>query len=68
MPSIPPVRPHIVVQGMGGGLLLMAFFTMMWAGVAQGGLQGPDHYIHLAELLASSSSWAFLVSGYLLPS
>ena len=39
----------------------MAFFTMMWAGIAQGGLQGSDHYIHL--VICSIFSLIFIVYG-----
>jgi len=41
------VLPRIVIQSIGGGLLLMALFTMMWAGIAQGGLIGHDHHVVL---------------------
>lgn len=37
------VIPSIAVRSIGGGLLLMALFTMMWTGIAQSGLRGHDH-------------------------
>jgi hypothetical protein len=36
--------PKIAIQSIGGGLLLMVFFTMMWAGIASGGLTGVGQY------------------------
>jgi len=39
--------PRIAVRAIGGGLFLMAFFTLMWAGIAEGGLQGSDHWLVL---------------------
>lgn len=39
--------PRIAVNSIGGGLLLMALFTMMWTGIAQGGLRGHDHFMVL---------------------
>jgi hypothetical protein len=61
MSPTPPLRPRIVVKSIGGGLLLMAFFTMMWADIAQGGLQGSDHCIHLA--FCSIFSLVFIING-----
>lgn len=61
MSTLTPTRPRIVVQSIGAGLLLMAFFTMMWAGIAQGGLKGSDHYIHL--VICSAFSFLFIVNG-----
>ena len=46
-----PQKPHIpkiVIKSIGGGLLLMALFTMVWAGIASGGLTGAGHWIVLA--------------------
>jgi len=39
--------PKIVIKSIGGGLLLMALFTMAWAGIASGGLTGTGHWIIL---------------------
>lgn len=39
----------------------MAFFTMMWTGIAQGGLQGADHYIHL--IVNAAISLVFIIAG-----
>jgi hypothetical protein len=61
LPRVQPIRPRILVQSFGGGLLLMALFTMMWAGIAQGGLQGADHYIQLVT--SSIISLLFIVYG-----
>jgi len=36
--------PRIAIQSIAGGLLLMAFFTMVWAGIASGGLAGFGQY------------------------
>ncbi len=61
MPAQSPVLPRIAVQSVGGGLLLMAFFTIMWTGIANGGLQGADHYITL--ILGAVISLVFIVYG-----
>ncbi|MBB6111491.1 hypothetical protein [Mucilaginibacter lappiensis] len=55
------VLPRIVIRSIGGGLLLMALFTMMWTGVAQGGLQQHDH--HAVLILFSIFSVIFVVYG-----
>ncbi|MBS1661203.1 MAG: hypothetical protein JST68_09145 [Bacteroidetes bacterium] len=55
------VRPRIVPISIGGGLLLMAFFTMMWTGIAQGGLQGADHRIQL--IVNAAISLLFIIAG-----
>lgn len=36
--------PRIAIQSIAGGLILMAFFTMVWAGIASGGLAGFGQY------------------------
>ena len=36
--------PRIAIQGIAGGLLLMAFFTMVWAGISSGGMRGFGQY------------------------
>ena len=55
------ILPRIVIQSIGGGLLLMALFTMMWSGIAEGGLQGSDNY--LVIIIFSAFSLAFIVYG-----
>ena len=37
--------PRAAITGIATGLILMAFFTIMWAGIANGGLHGRDHYV-----------------------
>jgi hypothetical protein len=39
--------PRIAIRSIGGGLLLMALFTMMWAGIASSGLQGGRRVVEL---------------------
>jgi hypothetical protein len=39
--------PKIVIQSIGGGLLLMAFFTIMWSGIAFGNATGAGRYLIL---------------------
>ncbi|HEY6899652.1 MAG TPA: hypothetical protein VI233_03380 [Puia sp.] len=56
-----PLRPRIVARSIGGGLLGMAFFTMMWTGIAQGGLQGSDHHIQL--VINAAISLVFIAAG-----
>ncbi|MGN8072323.1 hypothetical protein [Mucilaginibacter sp. SG564] len=55
------ILPRIAVRSIGGGLLLMALFTMMWAGIAQGGLQRHDH--HVVLILFSAFSITFVMYG-----
>lgn len=40
MQAKPNTIPKIVMQSIGGGLFLMAFFTTMWSGIASGSLTG----------------------------
>ena len=61
MAKEPQILPRIAVRGIGGGLLLMALFTMMWTGIAQGGLQQHDH--HAVLILFSAFSITFIVYG-----
>jgi hypothetical protein len=35
--------PAIAIRSIAAGLLLMAFFTMMWTGIAESGYSGRDH-------------------------
>jgi len=51
--------PRIAVKSIAGGLLLMAFFTMMWAGIAQSGLSGNDH--HFVLMVFGLISFVFVV-------
>jgi hypothetical protein len=37
--------PAIAIRSIAAGLLLMAFFTMMWTGIAESGFNGRDHEI-----------------------
>jgi hypothetical protein len=55
------VLPRIAIQSIGGGLLLMALFTTMWSGIAEGGLQGSDNY--LVIIIFSVFSLTFIVYG-----
>jgi hypothetical protein len=41
----PHIVPKIVIRSIAIGLLLMAFFTMMWTGIAESGFEGRDHGI-----------------------
>ena len=52
--------PRIVIQSIGGGLLLMALFTLMWNGIAENGFNGRDHYI----LTLVFSIFSLLFIGY----
>jgi hypothetical protein len=61
MTAEPQILPRIAIRSIGGGLLLMALFTMMWAGVAQGGLQQHDH--HAVLILFSAFSITFVLYG-----
>jgi hypothetical protein len=59
-----PVKSHIpkiAVRSIGGGLLLMAIFTMLWAGIASGGLIGPAHWSVL--VLFGLISISFIIYG-----
>ena len=55
------ILPRIAIRSIGGGLLLMALFTMMWAGIAQAGLQQHDH--HVVLILFSAFSITFVMYG-----
>lgn len=57
----PPILPRVAIQSIGGGLLAMALFTMMWTGIAQGGLQRHDH--HVVLIVFSIFSLLFVVYG-----
>jgi hypothetical protein len=56
-----PNLPRVAIQSIGGGLLLMALFTMMWTGIAQSGLEGHDHHIIL--IIFSLISLLFVING-----
>ena len=53
--------PRLAIRSIAGGLLLMALFTMIWAGIASSGLQGVEQFIELA--LFSLLSILFLLFG-----
>ena len=53
--------PRIAVRSVGGGLLLMAVFTMAWAGIASGGLIGAAHWSVL--VLFGLISLSFIIYG-----
>ncbi len=55
------VLPRVAIKSIGAGLLLMAFFTMMWSGIAEGGFNGSDHYISI--VIFSTFSLAFISYG-----
>jgi hypothetical protein len=44
MPTSTHTIPRIAIQSIGGGLLLMTFFTIMWVGIACGNLAGITQY------------------------
>lgn len=47
MNTVPHLIPRVAIRGICGGLILMALFTMVWAGIAQGGLMGSDDRVVL---------------------
>jgi hypothetical protein len=53
--------PRIAIKSIGAGLLLMAFFTMMWSGIAEGGLKGRDNYLSI--IIFSAFSLSFISYG-----
>ncbi len=53
--------PRIAIKSIGAGLFLMAFFTMMWSGIAEGGFNGSDHYITI--VIFSAFSLTFISYG-----
>jgi hypothetical protein len=59
MHTEPPVVPKIVIRSIATGLLLMAFFTMMWTGIAESGFEGRDHSI--TAMVFASFSMVFIV-------
>jgi hypothetical protein len=61
MINTPGTIPKIVIKSIAGGLLLMAFFTTMWSGIASGSLNGLSRYIVLGVF--SCFSLAFIVYG-----
>lgn len=50
--------PRIAIQSIGFGLLLMALFTMMWTGIAQGGLLGHDNHLVLVCFASLRATFA----------
>lgn len=61
MNTAPHAIPRVAIQSIAGGLLLMALFTSMWTGIAQGGLVGHDH--HLVLITFSIFCLVFILSG-----
>ncbi|MES2426987.1 MAG: hypothetical protein V4560_08430 [Bacteroidota bacterium] len=47
METKPHILPRIAITGIGTGLLMMAFFTTMWAGIAGSGLSGAIKYVEI---------------------
>ena len=56
-----PALPRKAIQGTAGGLFLMTLFTMMWAGMANAGLDGRDD--HLVFILFAMICLIFLAYG-----
>jgi hypothetical protein len=61
MTNEPHLIPRIAIQSIGGGLLMMALFTLMWTGIAQEGLQNYDHHVTL--ILFSTLCLIFVTYG-----
>jgi hypothetical protein len=55
------ILPRVAIRSIGGGLLMMGLFTMMWTEIAQGGLQKHDH--HIVLIMFSTFSLLFVVYG-----
>ena len=47
MTEKPHIIPRIAINSIASGMLMMAFFTMMWAGIAYGSLDNKYHVIIL---------------------
>jgi uncharacterized membrane protein (DUF485 family) len=47
MESKPHIIPRIVITSIATGLLMMAFFTTMWAGIASSGLRSSLKYVEI---------------------
>src|SRR5476651_1634281 len=57
----PQLIPAAAVKGIASGLCMMAFFTLIWAGIAFGGLHGSSYWFAL--LIFPVFSIAFVVNG-----
>jgi hypothetical protein len=55
------IIPREAITGIGTGLLLMTVFTIMWACIANAGLNGSDHHLELAVF--GTLAALFLVAG-----
>jgi hypothetical protein len=44
MDKQPHIIPDVAVKGIATGLAMMAFFTLLWAGIAYAGLKGGDYW------------------------
>jgi hypothetical protein len=53
----PNTLPRKAVKSIGFGLFLMAFFTMVWTGIAQAGLQGQDNRVVLVVFATISAAF-----------
>lgn len=53
--------PRVAIKSIGGGLFLMAFFTLVWNGIAESGFNGSDHYI--TTIIFSVFSLVFIIYG-----
>lgn len=47
METEPHRIPRVAINSIATGLLMMAFFSTMWAGIASGGLMGVDKWIEI---------------------
>ena len=54
MTEEPKLIPRIAVRSIATGLFMMAFFTMMWAGIAYGSLQHGLPVLILFALISAS--------------
>jgi hypothetical protein len=61
MDSNPHIIPGAAVKGIATGMLMMAFFTLMWAGIAFGGLDGTAYAFTL--LIFPVLAGLFVVKG-----
>lgn len=66
MQSVTKAEPHVIpeaaVKGIATGLCMMAFFTLLWAGIAYGGLNGSHYWFIL--LLFPVFSLVFIFNGF----
>ena len=59
MENEPHIIPAAAVKGIATGLLMMAFFTLIWAGIAFGGLHGTSWWFVLLIFPAMSIFFIF---------